>query len=77
MDYRRPFQGGPLDHGFDKFFGIAGSLDMPPYCFLEGRTVRDVPVEEKRDLITSQRPGLQSPGSVSYTHLTLPTSDLV
>lgn len=62
VDYRRPFQGGPLDHGFDKFFGIAGSLDMPPYCFLEGRTVRDVPVEEKRDLITSQRPGLQSPG---------------
>ncbi|MGC4151603.1 MAG: arylsulfatase [Propionicimonas sp.] len=62
VDYTQPFSGGPLDHGFDRFFGIAGSLDMPPYCFLEGRRVRDLPVAEKEPLITSQRPGLQSLG---------------
>lgn len=27
---------GPLDHGFDHFFGIPASLDMEPYLFVRG-----------------------------------------
>ncbi|MFI7699573.1 hypothetical protein [Nonomuraea sp. NPDC049480] len=27
-DYTAPFSGGPLDLGFDRFFSLAGSLDM-------------------------------------------------
>ena len=35
VDYGKPLSDGPLTHGFDLFFGIAGSLDMAPYAFIE------------------------------------------
>src|SRR5690606_31096071 len=31
IDYPVPFTGGPTELGFERFFGISGSLDMPPY----------------------------------------------
>jgi arylsulfatase A-like enzyme len=34
-DYARPLSPGPNDVGFDYFFGIPASLDMPPYTFVE------------------------------------------
>lgn len=61
VDYTAPFENGPLDRGFDEFFGIAGSLDMPPYCFLRGREVETLPTIPKSPLITSQRPGPAAP----------------
>lgn len=30
-------QGGPLDRGFDAFFGMHASLDIPPYFYIENR----------------------------------------
>ncbi len=39
VDFTRPFGRGPLTLGFDEFFGISASLDMPPYTFLEGDRV--------------------------------------
>jgi len=36
-DFDRPLTGGPLDHGFDSFFGIPASLDIPPYYFIRDR----------------------------------------
>ena len=30
------FRGGPIDQGFDEFFGIHASLDIPPYFYIEG-----------------------------------------
>jgi len=40
VDYSKPLKGGPRDIGFDYFFGIAASLDMPPYIYIENdRTV--------------------------------------
>lgn len=30
VDYSRPIEDGPLAQGFDSFFGIIASLDMPP-----------------------------------------------
>lgn len=62
IDYARPARSGPVDHGFDRFFGIAGSLDMPPYCFIDQDHTVGVPDREKSPLITSQRPGLQVEG---------------
>ena len=35
IDYERPFRSGPTDLGFNRFFGIAGSLNQPPWVFLE------------------------------------------
>lgn len=63
IDYHSAFEGGPLALGFDRFFGIAGSLDMPPYAFLsQDRTVGQ-PVHEKRKYLTEeQRRGLQAEG---------------
>lgn len=57
VDYAKPYRNGPLDLGFDAFFGIAGSLDMPPYVFLEGDKAGEVPSVPKAPLIASQRPG--------------------
>lgn len=34
-DYSRPLRPCPNDHGFDYFFGIPASLDMPPYLYVE------------------------------------------
>jgi arylsulfatase A-like enzyme len=62
IDYTRPFTGGPTELGFDRFFGIAGSLDMPPYTFLSDDRVLAVPDRAKEVLLTEQRPGLQAEG---------------
>ncbi len=35
VDYSKPVRGGPCDHGFDTYYGIAASLDMPPYTFIQ------------------------------------------
>ncbi len=34
IDFTKPFGRGPTTLGFDEFFGISASLDMPPYAFL-------------------------------------------
>jgi len=33
-DYEQPLQPGPIEFGFDSYFGIPASLDMAPYCFV-------------------------------------------
>ncbi len=43
IDYTRPIAGGPCDLGFDRFFGLAGSLNMPPFCFIRDRQTVGVP----------------------------------
>jgi arylsulfatase A-like enzyme len=34
--YDRPLRGGPVDRGFDSFFGIRASTDIPPYFYIRG-----------------------------------------
>lgn len=43
VDYERPIGNGPTSRGFDEFFGISASLDMPPYVYVENDTVTAVP----------------------------------
>lgn len=62
IDYAEPFTGGPTVLGFDRFFGIAGSLDMPPYAFLDQDRTVGIPDHEKERYLTEQRPGLQVGG---------------
>ncbi len=47
-DFSRPISDGPLQHGFDYFFGIAASLDMPPYVFIENNHFTEVPSATKK-----------------------------
>ena len=34
--YDKPLPGGPVDRGFDSFFGIRASTDIPPYFYIRG-----------------------------------------
>ena len=34
--YDKPLPGGPADRGFDSFFGIRASTDIPPYFYIRG-----------------------------------------
>jgi arylsulfatase A-like enzyme len=62
VDYTGRLRPGPLEAGFDYFFGIPASLDMPPYCFIENdRLVGELSVE-KDPYNTLQRQGPMTPG---------------
>ncbi|MDQ8193783.1 arylsulfatase [Coraliomargarita sp. SDUM461004] len=61
VDYTQRLAGGPLDVGFDHYFGISGSMDMPPYCYIEGDHVITPPVSEKAHYYNQQRRGMHSP----------------
>ena len=37
-DYNQPLGGGPVDCGFDSFFGMHASLDLPPYFYIRDRS---------------------------------------
>ncbi|MBL9188223.1 MAG: arylsulfatase [Opitutaceae bacterium] len=43
VDFTQPFANGPLAHGFERFFGISASLDMPPYVWLRDDRATRVP----------------------------------
>ena len=45
--YTDPILDGPTHHGFDYFFGISASLDMPPFVFIENDRFTEVPTVEK------------------------------
>jgi arylsulfatase A len=62
IDYGAPFTGGPTALGFDRFFGISGSIDMPPYCFLDQDRTVGIPTQPKQQFFGEQRPGLQVEG---------------
>jgi arylsulfatase A-like enzyme len=52
VDYGRDIVGGPVDHGFDTFFGISASLDMPPFVWIKDRRVTEIPSATKTWLRT-------------------------
>jgi arylsulfatase A-like enzyme len=43
VDFAKPIANGPLTVGFDWFYGIAASLDMPPYVYIENDRAVAVP----------------------------------
>jgi len=45
IDYAQEITDSPVDHGFDYYYGIAASLDMPPYAWIENRNVTALPTE--------------------------------
>ena len=45
FDYERPLTGGPVDRGFDSFFGMHASLDIPPYFYIRNRAPVMAPTE--------------------------------
>lgn len=47
FDFSKPIARGPVTLGFDSFFGITASLDMPPFTFIENDHVTALPTAEK------------------------------
>jgi len=43
---RRILPGGPVDHGFDSFFGLHASLDIAPYFYIENDRELEPPTEK-------------------------------
>lgn len=43
QEYEAPLTDSPIDHGFDYFFGISASLDIPPFAWIENRRFTEVP----------------------------------
>ena len=65
IDYTKPIIGGPVAVGFDSFFGISASLDMPPYCWIEDDKCPVVPTlmrEGNRDMFLSHTGGVVAEG---------------
>lgn len=53
-DYSKPLTGGPVDRGFQNFFGMHASLDIPPYFYMQGQ----LPTQPPTDTIqASDTPG--------------------
>lgn len=42
--YDQELPGGPIDRGFDRFFGIRASTDIPPYFYIRGNRALAPPV---------------------------------
>lgn len=59
IDYSKPLLSGPNTVGFDYFYGIPASLDMPPYLYVENQYPQGIPTK-----ITNEggRTGITVPG---------------
>ncbi|MFW5858230.1 MAG: sulfatase family protein, partial [Planctomycetota bacterium] len=60
IDYTRPLRGGPVDRGFDTYFGV-DVPNFPPYTWFENDRLTDVPTVEKPDSMYGN-PGKMVPG---------------
>jgi len=63
IDFDRPVRGGPLELGFDEFFGTSGCPTcQPPYGFIEGDRFVDPPRVYYDAPPYTGRPGMSTPG---------------
>jgi len=46
VDYKGRIARSPVSNGFDYYYGISGSLDMPPYVYIENDHFTEVPDHE-------------------------------
>jgi arylsulfatase A-like enzyme len=69
VDFTKPIEHGPNSSGFDYFFGIAASLDMVPYTFIENDRVTKLPTEDKAFPMMAGRPNRvtrKGPGAADF-----------
>jgi arylsulfatase A len=71
IDFTKPIGRTPVTLGFDEFFGISASLDMPPYVYIENDRVTAQPTIRngslhgpggKRTRVGPQAPGFTAEG---------------
>lgn len=44
-DFTLPIKNGPVQNGFDYFFGITASLDIPPYFYIENDRITAISID--------------------------------
>lgn len=69
VDFMMPIAKGPNSAGFDYYFGIAASLDMVPYTFIENDRVAVQPTVDKSFPLMAGRPGettRRGPAAVNF-----------
>lgn len=49
IDFTKPIQNTAIANGFDEYFGIAASLDMPPYVFIRNDRVTEQPTSSLKE----------------------------
>lgn len=62
IDWSQPIRRGPCDCGFERFFGIPASLDMPPYVYVEQDRVTAAP---ERLVAENPRPAFWRAGPIA------------
>ena len=60
INYNKPMRGGPVDNGFDIYFGVDVS-NFPPYTWFQQDRLTDLPTAEKPDELFGN-PGRMQPG---------------
>ncbi|MEF8846038.1 MAG: arylsulfatase [Bacteroidales bacterium] len=49
VDFSKPIENGPLALGFQYFYGISSSLDIPPYVYIENDRVTSTSIDTIRE----------------------------
>jgi len=63
IDFTKPLTGGPVELGFDYFFGTSGcSTCQPPYGFIENDSFCEIPNVYREKCWFTGRPGMTTPG---------------
>lgn len=63
IDFSRPIKGGPVELGFDYFYGTSGCPTcQPPYGFIENRHFVELPSVYHDKPVYTSRSGMMSPG---------------
>ena len=64
--YSREFRGGPVDAGFDSYFGT-DVPNWPPYCFIENKRTVGIPTELlPADALKNHQASLQGPALAGW-----------
>ncbi len=69
VDFTKPLKNGPTSVGFDSYFGIAASLDMVPYTYIENDRVAAIPSVERQFLMVpgnEQKKTRSGPGTEDF-----------
>lgn len=62
VDYTGRIGRSPITNGFDYYYGISGSLDMPPYVYIENDRFTAVPDHMTKGIESYWREGPTAPG---------------
>ncbi|HTP34561.1 MAG TPA: sulfatase-like hydrolase/transferase [Candidatus Acidoferrales bacterium] len=64
-DYTRPLHPGPVDRGFEYYYGIPSSLDFEPYLYFENDRVVEQPTSTTKGATQPPRGVFWRPGAIA------------